>query len=117
MHPYDEIQCECWWQGLGAVQHPDLRDAARLRHRPAGGQRLPLHLADPRAARGPRGRAAAFGERAGHYYDNWDAIYEEWKVKTVDRLEQMKAMRFAPLPALEELEVVTSHRGSSSGYR
>jgi pyruvate,water dikinase len=19
LHPYDEIQCECWWQALGAV--------------------------------------------------------------------------------------------------
>ncbi len=41
--------------GARSVQHPDLRDAAGLRHRSAGGQRVPVHLADPGAAGGPRG--------------------------------------------------------------
>ena len=26
-------------------------------------------------------RAAIFGERAGHYYENWDALYEGWKTR------------------------------------
>lgn len=117
MHPYDEIQCECWWQGLGAFNTRifAMPPAYGIDQRIVNGY---LYISPiPAPPEALQERAAAFGERAGHYYENWDAIYEEWKVKTVDRLEQMKAMTFAPLPALEDLEVVLSHRGSSSGYQ
>jgi pyruvate,water dikinase len=117
MHPYDEIQCECWWQGLGAFNTRifAMPPAYGIDQRVVNGY---LYISPiPAPAEDIEARAAAFGERAGHYYENWDAIYEEWKVKTVDRLDQMKAMRFAPLPDLEDSSVVLSHRGSSSGYQ
>jgi pyruvate,water dikinase len=117
MHPYDEIQCECWWQGLGAFNTRifAMPPAYGIDQRVVNGY---LYISPiPAPPEDLEARAAAFGERAGHYYENWDAIYEEWKVKTVDRLEQMKAMRYEKLPDLEDPEVVTSHRGSSSGYK
>ena len=117
MHPYDEIQCECWWQALGAFNTRifAMPPAYGIDQRVVNGY---LYISPiPAPPEDLEARAAAFGERAGHYYDNWDAIYEEWKTKTVDRLEQMKAMRFARLPDLEDTSLVLSHRGASSGYQ
>jgi pyruvate,water dikinase len=117
MHPYDEIQCECWWQALGAFNTRifAMPPAYGIDQRIVNGY---LYISPiPAPPEDLEARAAAFGERAGHYYENWEQIYEEWKTKTVDRLEQMKAMRFEPLPALEDASVVFSHRGSSSGYQ
>jgi len=117
MHPYDEIQCECWWQGLGAFNTRifAMPPAYGIDQRVVNGY---LYISPiPAPPEDLEARAAAFGERAGHYYENWDAIYEEWKVKTVDRLEQMKAMGFEALPALEPVDTVTSHKGSSTGYQ
>lgn len=117
MRPYDEIQCECWWQGLGAFNTRifAMPPAFGIDQRVVNGY---LYISPiPAPPEEIAARAEEFGRRAGHYYANWDAIYEEWKAKTVDRLEQLKAMRYAPLPELEDAdEVVFSHRGSSSGY-
>lgn len=117
MHPYDEIQCECWWQGLGAfntrvfamppafgVDQRVINGYLYISPVPAPEDQIPA-------------RAAEFGERAGHYYENWDAIYAEWKTKTVDRLETIRALEFKALPELEDRSVVFEHRGVSSGYR
>jgi pyruvate,water dikinase len=117
MHPYDEIQCECWWQGLGAFNTRifAMPPAYGIDQRVVNGY---LYISPiPAPAEDIAARAEEFAERAGHYYANWDTIYEEWKVKTVDRLDQMKAMRFEALPDLEERDLVYSHRGSSSGYQ
>src|SRR4051794_3331855 len=117
MHPYDEIQCECWWQGLGAFNTRifAMPPAYGIDQRVVNGY---LYISPiPAPPEDLQARAPAFGERAGHYYEHGDEIYEEWKAKTVDRLEQMKAMRFEPLPALEPEETVYSHKGSSTGYQ
>jgi pyruvate, water dikinase len=117
MHPYDEIQCECWWQGLGAFNTRifAMPPAYGIDQRVVNGY---LYISPiPAPAEDIESRAAEFGKRASHYYDNWESIYEEWKDKTVDRLEQMKAMRFARLPDLEDQSLIESHRGTSSGYQ
>ena len=66
LHPYDEIQCECWWQALGAFNTRDLRDAAGVRRRPAHRQRPPLRHPGAGAAGGHRGaRRGVRQARAG----------------------------------------------------
>jgi pyruvate,water dikinase len=117
MHPYDEIQSECWWQALGAF------NARVFAVPPAFGvdQRVlngylyvtPVPAPPEQLAE----RAELFGRRAGHYYENWDEIYGEWKTKVLACLDRITALRFAPLPDVEDESVVTSHRGTSSGYR
>jgi len=117
LHPYDEIQCECWWQALGAFN-------TRILPMP------PAHGVDQRIINGYvyvspvpadptqlQARAELFQRRAGHYYENWDAIYEEWKEKVTARLEEIRAMDFSPLPDIEDEAVVFDHRGYSTGYR
>jgi pyruvate,water dikinase len=116
MRPYDEIQCECWWQGLGAFNTRmfAIPPSYGIDQRIVNGY---LYISPIPAPPGElQDRAAAFGERAGHYYDNWDTIYEEWKQKTLERLRQIRQMRYEPLPHLEDVERITSHRGVSSGY-
>jgi len=117
MRPYDEIQCECWWQGLGAFNTRifAMPPAYGVDQRIINGYLYVTPVAAPPEQ--IEARAAEFGRRAGHYYANWDAIYAEWKVKTLDRLERIKAIRFAELPELEDEAVVFEHRGTSSGYR
>ncbi len=117
LHPYDEIQCECWWQALGAFN-------TRIFAMP------PAHGVDQRIINGYvyvspvpadpaqlAARAELFGARAGHYYERWDEIYEEWKVKVTERLEEIRAIDFSKLPEIEDESVVLDHRGYSSGYR
>jgi pyruvate, water dikinase len=117
MHPYDEIQCECWWQALGAMNTRifALPPAYGLEQRILYGRLFVTPVPAP-ADQIPE-RAEAFGERAGHYYANWDQIYAEWKTKVLDRLAELKALRFDPLPDREPLETVTGHLGQSAGFR
>ena len=38
-------------------------------------------------------RAELFTQRAGHYYDNWDEIYEQWITKAEDCIERLQGHR------------------------
>ncbi|HET9556417.1 MAG TPA: hypothetical protein VFS70_04705, partial [Actinomycetota bacterium] len=117
LHPYDEIQCECWWQALGAfntrifamppafgVDQRILNGYLYVTPVPAPPESIPE-------------RAELFGRRGGHYYEHWDQIYAEWKEKVTAHLEEVKRIRFEPLPELEDESVVFNHVGYSSGYR
>lgn len=118
LYPYDEIQCECWWHALGAFNTRifSMPPALGVDQRILNGYLYvtPVPVPDPEDI--PK-RAEVYQRRAGHYYENWDAIYEEWKEKVTARFEELKAMEFAPLPDLEEESVVFDHVGSSTGYR
>ncbi len=62
-------------------------------------------------------RIPEFMERAGHYFMNWDDLYENWLVKVKENIDALDAIDFSPLPEVEDLEVVTSGQGTGSGYR
>lgn len=117
LHPYDEIQCECWWQALGAF------NTRIFAMPPAYGvdQRLLngyLYVSPVPAPEGDvAARAEIFGRRASHYYEHWDQIYDEWKDKVLARLQAVRDLDFSPLPDLEDERVVFDHEGTSSGYR
>ena len=61
-------------------------------------------------------RVPEFMERAGHYFGNWDALYEKWLPKVRALIEELEAVSFAPLPDREEMAVLTEARGLGSGY-
>lgn len=61
-------------------------------------------------------RVPQFMERAGHYFMNWDDLYEKWLVKVKGTIEQIEAIDFSPLPEMEELSVVTDGVGLGRGY-
>jgi pyruvate,water dikinase len=117
MHPYDEIQSECWWQALGAFNTRifAMPPAFGVDQRVLNGYLYVTPV--PAPPEELEARAQEFGRRAGYYYENWDRLYEEWKVKVVACLERIKAIEFAPLPALEPDATVFEHVGHSVGYR
>lgn len=117
MRPYDEIQCECWWQALGAFNTRifAVPPAFGVDQRILNGYLYVTPVPAPQED--IEARAELFAERASHYYDNWDDIYAEWKTKVVVCLDRIKATSFAPLPVVEDASVVTEHTGVSSGYR
>jgi pyruvate,water dikinase len=60
-------------------------------------------------------RAEHFMARAGHYFMNWNDLYDSWLVKIRDLVREMELLEFAPLPDIEDLTVVTSGSGRGSG--
>ena len=61
-------------------------------------------------------RAPQFMERAGHYFANWDSLYEQWLDKVKANIAELEAIDFSPLPEVEDLSVITSGRGVGSGW-
>ncbi|MBW3606387.1 MAG: hypothetical protein KY460_16070 [Actinobacteria bacterium] len=117
LHPYDEIQCECWWQALGAFNTRifAMPPAFGVDQRILNGY---LYVSPvPAPPDDVAARAEIFERRASHYYEHWDAIYAEWKDKVRHRLEMVRDLDFSPLPDLEDERVVFDHVGASSGYR
>jgi pyruvate,water dikinase len=51
-------------------------------------------------------RAAEFGPRAGHYFSNWQSLYEQWVEKAKATREELESLSFPPLPEIEPLEHV-----------
>ena len=117
LHPYDEIQCECWWQALGAFNTRvfAMPPAFGVDQRIVNGRLYVTPV--PAPPEDIAARAEEFGKRAGHYYERWDAIYDEWRTKVMAKLEEIRALRFDPLPDLEPEETVYEHTGHSAGFR
>jgi pyruvate, water dikinase len=69
----------------------------------------------PAPAEEIEGRVPLFMDRAGFYFGNWDRLYDDWLGKIRDLVQQMIELRFAPLPAMEDREVITSGAGKGSG--
>ncbi|MEI2811043.1 MAG: PEP-utilizing enzyme [Nocardioides sp.] len=61
------------------------------------------------------GRVPLFLERAGYYFGNWDRLYDDWLVKLRALVGEMSEISFAPLPEMEDMEVITSGAGRGSG--
>jgi pyruvate,water dikinase len=56
-------------------------------------------------------RVPHFMERAGYYFQNWDRLLENWKVKVLATIEEMDAINFEKLPEMVDIEVITSGAG------
>ena len=62
-------------------------------------------------------REPIFLERARHYFENWDEIYDEWVAKATDCIERLKDMHFEPLAEREPERTVFEHRRHDHGLR
>jgi pyruvate,water dikinase len=51
-------------------------------------------------------RAAEFGPRAGHYFSNWQTLYDQWVEKAKATREELESLSFLPLPDVEPLASV-----------
>lgn len=62
-------------------------------------------------------RVPQFMERAGHYFANWDSLYDAWLGKVKATIDEIESVDFSALPEMEELSVITDGVGLGSGYR
>lgn len=62
-------------------------------------------------------RVPQFMERAGHYFMNWDSLYDSWLGKVKSTIDEIEALDFSPLPEMEELPIITDGIALGSGYR
>jgi hypothetical protein len=44
-------------------------------------------------------RAAVFGERAGYYYENWDTLYQGWKMRIKGLIDEITSITVPELPS------------------
>jgi pyruvate, water dikinase len=117
LYPFDTIMTENWWVAASQMSTRvwPVPPAGGIDHRIINGY---LYIS-PNAVTDPAEvaqRAQDFAVRAGHYYENWDEIYEQWVAKATDCIERLKNIRFAPLPEMEPESSVFEHRGVYSTY-
>ena len=63
-----------------------------------------------------QGRLKLFQERAGYYYENWERLFEEWKVRLEKLIHELEAIQVPKLPEFDELEVVTTATGIGQNH-
>jgi len=61
-------------------------------------------------------RLAVFSQRAGHYYENWDRLYEGWKLRINGLIEQIESVAVPELPEFEDAEVVMQSKGIAQNH-
>ena len=115
--PFDLIWDEAWFLGLSQYNNRIFMvpPARGIDHRILNGYVYitPVPVLDQKEV---EQRVQHFMKRAGHYYENWDSIYEQWVDKTTKLLKQLEAVEFRDLPDMEDESVVFEHKGISSGY-
>ncbi|MDO9535616.1 MAG: PEP-utilizing enzyme [Bacillota bacterium] len=117
MYPFDLIWDEAWYVALSQNNSRifSIPASMGIDHRIINGYIYiaPVSIEDP-AIIGPR--VEEFMKRAGYYYENWDELYEKWKVKVTDIIKTVEGIEFDQLPELEKESVVTEGKGMSSGF-
>jgi len=61
-------------------------------------------------------RLATFQERAGHYYGNWDQLYEGWKTRMASLISEIEAIKVPALPEFDDASVVTESTGVAQNH-
>jgi pyruvate,water dikinase len=61
-------------------------------------------------------REPVFQQRARHYFENWNEIYDNWVTKATDCIDRLKSIRFEPLAEREPVETVLSARGTTTAF-
>ncbi len=61
-------------------------------------------------------RLEVFQRRAGHYYQNWDQLYGEWKERIRRLILELEEIEVPELAEFEDERVVTEARGFASNH-
>ncbi len=118
LYPFDTITSESWWVALGEMNTRVfiVPPALGIDQRVLNG-RLYISANAITDEEVVGARVAHFMERAGYYYEHWDELYEKWKGKARETIEDLKAVEVKPLPEMEDIEtVVRAGRGLTSAY-
>ncbi len=116
-YPFDLIWDEAWFLALSQNNTRTflVPPALGIDHRIVNGRVYitPIGIEDPEVI---QARIPVFMKRAGYYYENWDELYENWKVKVNQLIKELEAVEFKPLPEVEDESVVFGNTGIGSGY-
>ncbi|MGB8385702.1 MAG: hypothetical protein WCG47_31430, partial [Dermatophilaceae bacterium] len=116
-YPFDLLWDEAWFLALSQNNTRTflMPPALGIDHRIVNGYVYitPVGVADPKDV---EQRVPTFMKRAGFYYENWDTLYESWKVKMERLLAELDAVHFDKLPEVEDESLVFEHSGIGSGY-
>ncbi|MGL3150149.1 PEP-utilizing enzyme [Microbacterium sp. A82] len=58
-------------------------------------------------------RVPEFMKRAGHYFENWDSLLENWHKKLRSTIDEIEALDFTGLPDVIPIEDVLAGKGTS----
>jgi len=61
-------------------------------------------------------RLAIFQERAGHYYENWEKLFRDWKVRMENLIHELEALLVPKLPEFDDAEVVAKAKGIGQNH-
>jgi len=114
MYPFDLIWDDCWHIGLSVYNTRVfcIPPSYGIDHRVVNGYiYISPVLAKPEDI---ESRVPLFEKRAGYYYENWDSIWAEWKDKMKGLINELKALTFDPLPAVEDESIVFERKGFTS---
>ncbi len=115
LYPFDTIMTENWWVAASQMSSRvwALPPAIGIDHRVINGYLYvsPNAVTDPAEV---AERQEYFARRAGHYFENWDEIFENWKSKAEDCIARLRGMEFKPLPAYEPESSILEHKGKYS---
>ncbi|HYW93789.1 MAG TPA: PEP-utilizing enzyme [Gammaproteobacteria bacterium] len=117
LYPFDMIWDEAWYLALSQYNTRifSVPPVYGVDHRIINGYIYitPVPVKDPKEI---EARVALFMERAGYYYENWDALETKWVDKMKKTIAELEALKIPAPPELEDLSVVTDAVGESEGY-
>jgi pyruvate,water dikinase len=118
MYPFDMVMPEQTWVILNqnTTRYMVVPTARGIDHRIVNGYVYisPNSISDPEEI---GRRAELFGPRAGHYFNNWQSLYEQWVEKAKATREELESLDFSPLPDVEPLESVQAGKDRGAIFR
>jgi len=117
MHHFDMITAEAAYVALGAANtrvHV-LPTAKGIEHRVINGRVYigGVSVTDPEEI---AERVGEFQQRAFYYYEHWERLYDEWKVKMKTLIADAQALAVPSLPPYEPLENVHAGKGVAANH-
>ncbi len=118
LYPFDTITHECWRTALGQYNSRifAIPPAYGIEQRIVNGY-LYIAAVPVSSEQRMQERVEVFMRRAGNYYQNWDQLFDRWKIKMTDLIEKLEKLEIPHLPRLESDDIVMEARGISSGWR
>lgn len=117
-YPFDHLTIDGSFTGTGVTNARvfALPPALGLEVRVVNGYTYMSTVPAPDAEAQER-RAAEFGVRAGHYFENWDELYEDWTKRVVEQIRAIDGIEVPPLAEFEDQDYVLKTHGPTQGNR
>ncbi len=117
MHHFDMITAEAAYVALGAfnTRVHVLPTAKGIDHRVINGRVYigGVAVTDPDEI---AERVGEFQQRAFYYYENWETLYDQWKVKMKALIADAQALPVPSLPKYEPLETTHTGKGIAANH-